>query len=145
VHDSLALLYDDSALCYGNAVDSDFQTVTADLELKTRFENGKFMKVYEELKASIQPASAQHVVLDLGARNLQNHIADDEEKKKVPKFPADPVLIAMINSLPGSETNCLAVEGEERKLFEMPFIKEEYDLARYRTKYDSKRSLGLAQ
>jgi hypothetical protein len=31
--------------------------------------------------------------------------------------------------------NCLAVEGEEHKVYEMPCIKEEYDLARDRTRY----------
>jgi hypothetical protein len=114
---------------------SGFQAVTADPELKTRFENGKFMKVHEELKALMQLSSAQHIVLDLVARNLQKDIADDEEKKKVPKSPADPVLIAMINLLPGSKTNCLAVDREERKVYEILSIEEEYDLARYRTKY----------
>jgi hypothetical protein len=90
VHDSRALLCDDSALCYGNAVDGGFQVVTADPELKTRFEDGKFMKVYEELEALMLPVSPQHIVLDLVARNFQKDIVDDEDKnlrKRCPSFP----------------------------------------------------------
>jgi hypothetical protein len=112
-----------------------FQAVTADPELKTHFENGESMKVYEELEALMQPASPQHIVLDLVVRNFQVDVGEDD---KVPKWPADPVLIATINSLPG-KTNCFAVEGEDSEGYTMPSIDEEYDFAGYRTKFGEPR------
>jgi hypothetical protein len=112
-----------------------FQPVTADPELKARFEAAGFMGIFKELKALRHPDTPQHIVIDIVVRKLQIDVGEDD---KVPKWPADPVLIAAVNSLPG-ETNCFAVEGEESNVYTIPSIDEEYDFARYRTKFGEPR------
>jgi hypothetical protein len=108
-----------------------FQVALSDPETKSRIELAGLGQVVEQLLLLTRPAHALHITLDLVARNMQLNVIP-KEKDKVPKFPADPTLIAAVNSLPGGITNCLVLPGEETELYIMPSIMETFDLACYR-------------